>query len=86
MKEKTPLSHEAVCFQMLDFEISNSKSEVSKSNFTIKLVTCKHFVQAFDRIDYVSVVTKEFSFSFCSREVRHLVITVLYEWQSKLIG
>ena len=33
MKEKkTPMSHEAVCFQMLDFETSNSKLEVSKSN------------------------------------------------------
>ena len=32
MKEKTPLSHEVVCFQMLDFETSNSKLEVSKSN------------------------------------------------------
>ena len=33
MKEKTPLSHEVVvCFQMLDFEISKSNSEVSKSN------------------------------------------------------
>ena len=32
MKEKTPLSHKVVCFQMLDFETSNSKSEVSKSN------------------------------------------------------
>ena len=32
MKEKTPLSHEVVCFQMLDFETSNSKPEVSKSN------------------------------------------------------
>ena len=29
MKEKTPLSHEVVCFQMFDFETSNSKSEVS---------------------------------------------------------
>ena len=27
-----PWSHEVVCFQMLDFETSNSKSEVSKSN------------------------------------------------------
>ena len=26
------MSHEVVCFQMLDFETSNSKSEVSKSN------------------------------------------------------
>ena len=32
MEEKTPLSHEVVCFQMLEFETSNSKSEVSKSN------------------------------------------------------
>ena len=32
MKEKTPWSHEVVCFQMLDFEISDSKLEVSKSN------------------------------------------------------
>ena len=32
MKEKTPLSHEVVCFSMLDFETSNSKLEVSKSN------------------------------------------------------
>jgi hypothetical protein len=32
MKEKTPLSHEVVCLQMLDFETSNSKLEVSKSN------------------------------------------------------
>jgi hypothetical protein len=30
MKEKTPLSHKVVCFQMLDFETSNSKSEVLK--------------------------------------------------------
>ena len=34
MKEKIPLSHKVVCFpQMLDFETSNSKSEVSKSNW-----------------------------------------------------
>ena len=33
MKEKTPLSHGIVFFQMLDFETSNSKSEVSKSNY-----------------------------------------------------
>ena len=32
MEEKTPLSHEVVCFQMLDFETSNSKSEFSKSS------------------------------------------------------
>ena len=31
IKEKTPLSREVVCFQMLDFETSN-KLEVSKSN------------------------------------------------------
>ena len=32
MKEKTPLSHEVVCVWMVDFETSNSKCEVSKSN------------------------------------------------------
>ena len=36
MKEKNslgaPWSHEVVCLQMHDFETSNSKSEVSKSN------------------------------------------------------
>ena len=32
VKEKTPLSNRVVCFQMLDFETSSSKSEVSKSN------------------------------------------------------
>ena len=28
---KTPLSHEVVCFQVLDFETSKSNSEVSKA-------------------------------------------------------
>ena len=32
MKEKTSLSLEVVCFEMLDFETSKSNSEVSKSN------------------------------------------------------
>ena len=32
MKKKKKLSHEVVCVEMLDFEISNSKYEVSKSN------------------------------------------------------
>ena len=32
MEENTPLSHEVVCFQMLDFETSNSKPEISKSS------------------------------------------------------
>ena len=31
-KEKTPLSHEVVCFKVLYFETSNSNSEVPKSN------------------------------------------------------
>ena len=30
VKEKTPLSHEVVYFQMFDFETSSSKLEVSK--------------------------------------------------------
>ena len=32
MKEKTPVSHKVVRFQMLDFETSYYKLEVSKSN------------------------------------------------------
>ena len=31
-EKKNTLSHEVVCFKMLDFETSNSKSKVSKSN------------------------------------------------------
>ena len=31
MKDKTPWSHKVVCFQMLDFVTSNSKTEVSNS-------------------------------------------------------
>ena len=41
MKEKTPLSHKIVCFQMLDFGTSKSNSEVSKlilKNFNGKLL------------------------------------------------
>ena len=32
MEEQRPLAHKVVCFQMLDFETSKSKSDVSKSN------------------------------------------------------
>ena len=32
MTKQKPLSDEIVCFQMLDFVTSNSKSKVSKSN------------------------------------------------------
>ena len=35
MEEKTPLSHEVVSFQMLDFKTSKSNSEVSKSNSNV---------------------------------------------------
>ena len=35
MKEKTPLSHKGVCFQMLDFQASKSNSE---SEVLIKFV------------------------------------------------
>ena len=31
-RKRAPLSHEVVCVQMVDFETSNSKSEVLKSN------------------------------------------------------
>ena len=58
MKEKTPMSHEVVFFQMLDFETSNSKSEVSKSNSWIiasfsktTLLQREPFLTMFDTID-----------------------------------
>ena len=35
MEEETPMSHEVVCFQMLDFGTSKSNSEVLKSNSNI---------------------------------------------------
>ena len=36
MKEKTPLSHNVVCFQMLDFETSKSKAEVMENYFFLE--------------------------------------------------
>ena len=44
MKENTLLLHELVCFQMLDFETSNSKSEVSKSNYVTSEGAVSHSV------------------------------------------
>ena len=45
VKEKTPLSHEVVCFQMLDFETSKPYSDVLKSNMGKLLLSQKlrHF-------------------------------------------
>ena len=47
MKEKTPMLHEVVCFQMLDFETSKSNFGVSKSNSWNKITsfskTIRHF-------------------------------------------
>ena len=47
MEEKTPLSYEVVCFQMLDFETSKSHSEVSKSNSNI-LVEIYFFLENYN--------------------------------------
>ena len=44
MKEKTPLSHEAVCFQMLDFGTSKSNSEVSKIKFVENYFFLENYV------------------------------------------
>ena len=57
MKEKTPLAHEVVCFQMLDFETSNSKSEVSKSNdfFLENYVTSEGAVS--HNVLYITAIT-----------------------------
>ena len=43
MKEKTPLSHIVVCFQMLDFETSNSNSKVEN-----KFVENYFFLENYD--------------------------------------
>ena len=42
MKEKTPLSHEVVCFVMHDFETSNSKLD-----FEIKFVENYFFLEKY---------------------------------------
>ena len=44
MKEKTPLSHDVACFQMFDFETSNSKLEVAKSNPWKELLLSRNYV------------------------------------------
>ena len=38
MEEKIPLSHEVVCFQMLDFGTSKYNNDVLKSNSNILVV------------------------------------------------
>ena len=53
MKEKTPLSHEVYGFQMLDFETSNSKSEVTKSN-SLK-ITCFSLTMLLQREPFPTV-------------------------------
>ena len=45
MEEKTPLSHDVVCFQVPDFGTSKSDSEVSKSNSNI-LVRNNFFLES----------------------------------------
>ena len=44
MKEKTTLSHEVVCFLKLDFETSNSKSEVSEIKFMENYFLLENYV------------------------------------------
>ena len=36
MKEKTPFAHKVVCFQMLEFDTSNSKSQIEENYFFLK--------------------------------------------------
>ena len=44
MKEKTPVSHEDMCFQMLDFETTNSKSERSRNQIREKYLFLENYV------------------------------------------
>ena len=50
MKEKTPLSHEVACFQILDFETSKSNSEVSKSNSNSLVGAVSHNVLNYQQL------------------------------------
>ena len=43
-RRKKTLSHEVVCVKMVDFETSNSKSDVSKSNSQKKLLLFENYV------------------------------------------
>ena len=52
MKEKTPKSHEVVSIQMLDFETSNSKPEVSKSNSKTPPLQKEPFLTIFNTLHY----------------------------------
>ena len=55
MEEETPLSHEVVCFQMLDFKTSKSKSEVMKSNSNILVERCfflKNYITSEGAVSY----------------------------------
>ena len=44
MKEKTPLSHKVVRFQMIDFETSNSKSRGLKIKFVENYFFRKNYI------------------------------------------
>ena len=75
-KKKKTLSHEVVCFQMLVFETSNSKSEVSKfvENFSFleNYVTSEGAV-SHNVLNYQQLVTKQ----------RFMLIIILSNYLSK---
>ena len=52
MKEKTPLSHKVVCFQMLDYETSKSNSEVLKIKFVEKYVFLENCVTSGEAVSH----------------------------------
>ena len=63
---KTPLSHEAVCFHMLDFTTSNSNSEVSNSNskiFEQNFVFLKNYVTSEGAVSHNVLYYQQLSIS-----------------------
>ena len=52
MKENTPLLREVVCFQMLNFETSNSKSEIIKIKFVENYFFLKMYVTSEGAVSY----------------------------------
>ena len=61
MKEQIPLLHEVVCFQMLEFETWNSKSEVSKLNFVENYFFLENYVTSEGAVSHNIVYHQQLS-------------------------
>ena len=66
MEEKTPLPHEAVCFQMLDFGTLKSNAEVSKSNSKTKVENYflfKNYINSEEAVSHNVLYHQQLSFA-----------------------